>query len=292
MHPDVGFIANVDDRFAGLNRKGRLNNRIYRVAAGAAAEAGRPPRRWPPAAALTSGVRSVAMTPSEGYRLLDRHVSPMLSAPVRDLVAEDASAWLSEPAAGVLRAARGRRRGGRCSCTSSPAGRGPGCCTPCSRRRASCTSSATAARSPARSSSSPGGPGSAAPEAWTFGPLSDEDDGALARVGPVVPGAGRPGVEAADGGVRRGARRDAGRELAGAALRGRGRAPPRAGAAAARPPRPGVERRASSGRLRRSSSLPPEPAPTGTSCPPRDVEMLERRAGRRRSRLTATSAGG
>jgi hypothetical protein len=35
------------------------------------------------------------MTPSEGYRLLDRQVSPMLSAPVRDLVAEDASQWLS-----------------------------------------------------------------------------------------------------------------------------------------------------------------------------------------------------
>jgi hypothetical protein len=35
------------------------------------------------------------MTPSEGYRLLDRHVSPMLSAPIRDLVAEDASQWLS-----------------------------------------------------------------------------------------------------------------------------------------------------------------------------------------------------
>jgi omega-hydroxy-beta-dihydromenaquinone-9 sulfotransferase len=35
------------------------------------------------------------MTPSEGYLLLDRHVSPMLSAPMRDLVAEDASQWLS-----------------------------------------------------------------------------------------------------------------------------------------------------------------------------------------------------
>ena len=30
MHDQVGFIANVDDRFAGLNRKGRMNNRIYR----------------------------------------------------------------------------------------------------------------------------------------------------------------------------------------------------------------------------------------------------------------------
>ena len=31
MHDQVGFIANVDDRFAGLNRKGRMNNRIYRA---------------------------------------------------------------------------------------------------------------------------------------------------------------------------------------------------------------------------------------------------------------------
>lgn len=95
MHPDVGFIANVDDRFAGLNRKGRLNNAIYRsLPAQLQKQGGR--RGGRPHSRLGSAVRSVAMTPSEGYRLLDRHVSPMLSAPVRDLVAEDASAWLSE----------------------------------------------------------------------------------------------------------------------------------------------------------------------------------------------------
>jgi hypothetical protein len=94
MHPDVGFIANVDDRFAGLNRKGRLNNRIYRsLPAPLQKQGGR--RGGAGHGRLASGVRGVAMTPSEGYRLLDRHVSPMLSAPVRDLVAEDASAWLS-----------------------------------------------------------------------------------------------------------------------------------------------------------------------------------------------------
>jgi sulfotransferase family protein len=94
MHPDVGFIANVDDRLAGLNRKGRLNNTIYRsLPAGLQKQGGR--RGGRPHSRLGSAVRSVAMTPSEGYRLLDRHVSPMLSAPVRDLVAEDASAWLS-----------------------------------------------------------------------------------------------------------------------------------------------------------------------------------------------------
>jgi len=94
MHPDVGFIANVDDRFAGLNRKGRLNNRIYRsLPTELQKQGGR--RGGRTQSRFGSAVRSVAMTPSEGYRLLDRHVSPMLSAPVRDLVAEDASAWLS-----------------------------------------------------------------------------------------------------------------------------------------------------------------------------------------------------
>ena len=95
MHPDVGFIANVDDRFAGLNRAGRLNNRIYRsLPAPLQKRGGR--RGGLAGGRVASGMRSVAMTPSEGYRLLDRHVSPMLSAPVRDLVADDASAWLSE----------------------------------------------------------------------------------------------------------------------------------------------------------------------------------------------------
>ena len=94
MHDQVGFIANVDDRFAGLNRKGRMNNRIYRaLPAPLQKQGGR--RGGASGGRLASGVRSVAMTPSEGYRLLDRHVSPMLSAPMRDLVAEDASEWLS-----------------------------------------------------------------------------------------------------------------------------------------------------------------------------------------------------
>jgi hypothetical protein len=94
MHPDVGFIANVDDRLAGLNRKGRLNNRIYRsLPAPLQKQGGR--RGGGAQGRLTAGVRTVAMTPSEGYRLLDRHVSPMLSKPCRDLVAEDASSWLS-----------------------------------------------------------------------------------------------------------------------------------------------------------------------------------------------------
>jgi hypothetical protein len=110
MHPGVGFIANVDDRLAGLNRKGRLNNRIYRsLPAPLQKQGGR--RGGAGHGRIASGVRSVAMTPSEGYRLLDRHVSPMLSQPVRDLVAEDASAWLSTRLRGFFEqraAAQGR----------------------------------------------------------------------------------------------------------------------------------------------------------------------------------------
>jgi hypothetical protein len=94
MHEQVGFIANVDDRFAGLNRKGRHNNRIYRaLPAPLQKQGGR--RGGQSRGRVSSGVRSVAMSPSEGYRLLDRHVSPMLSTPMRDLVADDASDWLS-----------------------------------------------------------------------------------------------------------------------------------------------------------------------------------------------------
>jgi hypothetical protein len=94
MHADVGFIANVDDRFAGFNRRGRLNNRIYRsLPAPLQKQGGRRGGARP--GRIAAGVRSVGMTPSEGYRLLNRHVSPMLSAPFRDLVADDASDWLS-----------------------------------------------------------------------------------------------------------------------------------------------------------------------------------------------------
>src|SRR3954454_7019206 len=94
MHDQVGFITNVDDRLAGLNSEGRISTRIYRaLRAPLQKQGGR--RGGASGSRLASGVRSVAMTPSEGYRLLDRQVSPMRSAAMRDLVAEDASEWLS-----------------------------------------------------------------------------------------------------------------------------------------------------------------------------------------------------
>src|SRR5262249_60276275 len=110
LHPVVGFIGNVDDRFAALTPPGRFNNRIYRsLPAPLQKRGGR--RGGAAGGRMAAGVRSVAMTPSEGYRLLDRHVSPMLTAPVRDLVADDASEWLPAPLAGFFEPrapARGR----------------------------------------------------------------------------------------------------------------------------------------------------------------------------------------
>jgi hypothetical protein len=78
-HPDIGFVSNVDDLLAPLGLKGRWNNAIY---------SGVPP-------SLTRKGR-IRFAPSEAYRILDRQVSPMISAPSRDLVAADASPWVAD----------------------------------------------------------------------------------------------------------------------------------------------------------------------------------------------------
>lgn len=77
-HPGVGFVSNLDDRYGLPPALGRWNNRVY--------------RRVP--AALTKKGR-LRFAPSEGYRILDREVSQALSTPFRDLLAEDATPWLS-----------------------------------------------------------------------------------------------------------------------------------------------------------------------------------------------------
>jgi hypothetical protein len=79
-HPDVGFISNMDDRLARLRLRGRWNNAIY--------------RRVPQALTRKGRIR---FAPSEGYRILEREVSPLVVAPPRDLVAEDAGPWLADP---------------------------------------------------------------------------------------------------------------------------------------------------------------------------------------------------
>lgn len=78
-HPDVGFISNLEDNIPQLQFMSRWNNLIYRTI----------PQRFTQKGRLR-------YAPSEGYRILDRHVSPILSVAVRDLVAADATPWLMQ----------------------------------------------------------------------------------------------------------------------------------------------------------------------------------------------------
>jgi hypothetical protein len=77
-HPDVGFVTNVDDRI-GSAAGGRLQAELF--------------RRLPTAATRKGRVR---LAPSEGYRALEREVSPTIAESVRDLDASDAVPWLAE----------------------------------------------------------------------------------------------------------------------------------------------------------------------------------------------------
>jgi hypothetical protein len=77
QHEDVGFVSNIDDRLALPAALGRWNGPIYRRLPLVLAEKGR-----------------ARFAPSEGYRVLAREVSPMLSRSTRDLVASDVSPWL------------------------------------------------------------------------------------------------------------------------------------------------------------------------------------------------------
>jgi hypothetical protein len=91
-HPDIGFLSNVDDRI-GSSPISRWNSVIY--------------RRVPPALTRKGRIR---FAPSEGYRALDREVSPAISAPVRDLLANDATPWLAGRFRGFFQE-RGRQQG-------------------------------------------------------------------------------------------------------------------------------------------------------------------------------------
>jgi hypothetical protein len=77
-HPDVGFVSNIDDRLGGLDLAGRWNQAIYRRVPNRFTEKGR-----------------LRYAPSEAYNVLDKQVSPILSAPSRDLLAEDVTPWLA-----------------------------------------------------------------------------------------------------------------------------------------------------------------------------------------------------
>jgi hypothetical protein len=76
-HPDVGFISNVDDLVPMRPMAGSRNNTLY--------------RHIPP---LFTQKGRVRYAPSEGYRALEREVSPMVVAPSRDLTSADVTPWL------------------------------------------------------------------------------------------------------------------------------------------------------------------------------------------------------
>jgi hypothetical protein len=80
-HPEVGFLSNVEDRARFLPAAaGRFNNGLY--------------RRLPPSLTRKGRLR---YAPSEGYRVLARSVSPMVTDSFRDLVAADAMPWVADP---------------------------------------------------------------------------------------------------------------------------------------------------------------------------------------------------
>jgi hypothetical protein len=80
-HPEVGFLSNVEDRARFLPAAaGRFNNELY--------------RRLPPSLTRKGRLR---YAPSEGYRVLARSVSPMVTDSFRDLVAADAMPWVADP---------------------------------------------------------------------------------------------------------------------------------------------------------------------------------------------------
>ena len=90
-HPDVGFVSNVDDKLARLDLSGRWNSALFRRAAPRAGHlVPFRDRRRP----FERGRLRVA--PSEGWEVLERQVSPIISTTYRDLVAADLTPWLAD----------------------------------------------------------------------------------------------------------------------------------------------------------------------------------------------------
>jgi hypothetical protein len=89
-HPDTGFVSNIDDKLSRLDLSGRWNNALFQRAA--PRDPGLPPfrnrRRL-----LEPGRLRIA--PSEGWEVMERQVSPIISTTYRDLVADDLTPWLA-----------------------------------------------------------------------------------------------------------------------------------------------------------------------------------------------------
>lgn len=73
-HGEVGFLSNVDDRIPHLPRVGATNRAVY----------ARVPQEW-------TRKGRVRFAPSEGYRALEKAVSPLVAYPGRRLSREDVS---------------------------------------------------------------------------------------------------------------------------------------------------------------------------------------------------------
>jgi hypothetical protein len=91
-HPDVGYISNVDMALSPFNPKGRANHAIGRIVKGSL---GRRDSAYLKHRRYTLA-EHVHFGPSEAYRLIDRHLSPIVSEPFRDLTAEDVTPWLAD----------------------------------------------------------------------------------------------------------------------------------------------------------------------------------------------------
>jgi hypothetical protein len=76
-HPDNGFVTNLDDM--GIRLSSRTQNQVWRRL---------------PASVTTKG--RFRFAPSEAYRVIGREVGPAFVDPVRDLLAADATPWLTE----------------------------------------------------------------------------------------------------------------------------------------------------------------------------------------------------
>jgi hypothetical protein len=88
-HPEVGFVSNLDDKLSWLDLSGRWNSALF--------------QRFGPRdpAMVTFRHRPrllergrLRVAPSEGWTVLDRQVSPLVSSTCRDLGAADVTPWL------------------------------------------------------------------------------------------------------------------------------------------------------------------------------------------------------
>jgi hypothetical protein len=91
-HPEFGFISNLDMALPKLNLMGRWNNWLYRATPRSLTQRDRHKN-----ASRNRFRQSKAhFGPSEAWSLLNKYVSATVSMPYRDLVAEDATPWLSK----------------------------------------------------------------------------------------------------------------------------------------------------------------------------------------------------